>query len=43
MEDILSRVVFKVGPQTPIEDVMDSAVQTVRPEEYLYHAIGRNA
>lgn len=41
MDDILSRVVFKVGPQTPIEDVMDRTVQTVHPEEYLYHAIGR--
>ncbi len=40
-EDILERVVFKVGPQTLVEDVMENTVQTVAPQEYLYHAIGR--
>lgn len=41
ISDILKRVVFKVGPDTLIEDIMDSYVLTVEPEEYLYHAIGR--
>ncbi len=41
ISDILTRVVFKVGPQTLIDEVMDSKVQTIREDEYLYHAIGR--
>ncbi|NVK19665.1 MAG: CBS domain-containing protein [Methylocystaceae bacterium] len=40
-DDILSRIVFKVGPNALIDDVMDDKVQTIRPDEYLYHAIGR--
>lgn len=40
-DDILSRVVFKVGPNSLIDEAMDDKVQTIRPEEYLYHAIGR--
>jgi signal-transduction protein with cAMP-binding, CBS, and nucleotidyltransferase domain len=41
ISDILDRVVFKVGPQTLVDDVMDSKVQTIDENEYLYHAIGR--
>ena len=39
--DVISNVVFKVGPQTLIDDVMDRNVQTIGEKEYLYHAIGR--
>lgn len=41
INDILSNIVFKVGPQSFIDDVMDNKVQTIKGEEYLYHAIGR--
>ncbi|WP_417798410.1 DUF294 nucleotidyltransferase-like domain-containing protein [Terasakiella pusilla] len=40
-QDILSKVVFKVAPQALIDSVMDDRVQTMRADEYLYHAIGR--
>ncbi len=40
-DDILSRIVFKVGPQTLIDEAMDTNVQTIFAHEYLYHAIGR--
>ncbi|MDV7338321.1 DUF294 nucleotidyltransferase-like domain-containing protein [Terasakiella sp. A23] len=40
-DDILSRIVFKVGPQTLIDEAMDTNVQTIQADEYLYHAIGR--
>lgn len=41
ISDILDNVVFKVGPTTLIDEVMDTNVQTIHEDEYLYHAIGR--
>jgi CBS domain-containing protein len=41
LSSVLKDIVFKVTPQTLIEDVMDLNVQGVGPDEYLYYAIGR--
>ncbi|GGF63846.1 hypothetical protein GCM10011332_17330 [Terasakiella brassicae] len=40
-QDILEKILFKLGPQTLIEDVMDDKALTVFEGEYLYHAIAR--
>lgn len=40
IQDIVSKVAFKVPPQTPVDEVMDTRPAHVSRDEYLYHAIG---
>jgi len=40
-KDIVEKILFKVGPDTLIEEVMDDKALTIREGEYLYHAIAR--
>lgn len=37
--DIALRLIYRVPPTTPVEEVMTRPVMTIRRREYLYHAI----
>ncbi len=37
--DIALRLIYRVPPETPVEEVMTTPVMTIRRREYLYHAI----
>ena len=40
-QDITRRAAFKLGAETPVDEVMTVPVQTIHDGEYLYYAIAR--
>jgi len=38
-EDVVSKITFRVGPDTPVTEVMHSPVPVVRESDHLFHAI----
>lgn len=39
-QDVARRVAGRVGPDTPVEDIMSTPVTTIAADDYLYHAVG---
>lgn len=39
--DVVRRVAFKLAPETPISQVMTAPVETIRADDYVFHAIAR--
>jgi signal-transduction protein with cAMP-binding, CBS, and nucleotidyltransferase domain len=38
--DVTRRIAGRVGPETPVVEVMSSPVSTIAADDYLYHAVG---
>lgn len=40
-QDVARRIAFKLAPETPIASVMTAPVETLRADDYVFHAIAR--
>src|SRR5512143_2262487 len=40
-QDVVRRIAFKLAPETPIASVMTAPVETIRADDYVFHAIAR--
>ncbi len=40
-QDVVRRIAFKLAPETPVAAVMTAPVETIRADDYVFHAIAR--
>lgn len=40
-QDVVRRIAFKLAPETPVSAVMTAPVETLRADDYVFHAIAR--